>query len=57
MCAATTGGVGDNEGHQITTARVMRALARLQQIHEAISTGHRPSVQDLVAQTSQPTDH
>ena len=45
--------VGDNEDHQMhDLPRVhVRALARLQQIHEAISTGHCPSVQDLAAHT------
>jgi predicted DNA-binding transcriptional regulator YafY len=39
--------------HQIPDlSRVhVRALARLQQIHEVISTGHCPSVQDLAAHT------
>jgi len=37
-----------NRGHNLQRAHV-RAFVRLQQIHEEISAGHFPSVQDLAA--------
>src|SRR6266545_3747308 len=53
VCCDYRGGRGTMKDHQMhDLPRVhVRALARLQQIHEAISTGHCPSVQDLAAHT------